>query len=402
MKLRRIRRAMLLPLFAAVAGCGIKQTDTADILPLVEKIISAPQSAEYQVLGAVDPGSPKGSLTILDSPGRCAGLSEYMMCVDAFDNVDGVPAPDGLPDFAGETITSILDIVYTPYGRFISAGNVDALREVAVRASLAAIDTSACLGPFDHESRSRKERAKLLILSSPYMAAHGLSDIDTLFSVTGAEVPVVCPAEAMVEQLFASRAGTLNVGVMTDTATAESGVHQLVFSNVASRHGDASSVCITLPVPVSGSEEDWAPDILGAWLEAYAASGRTIPLTALLVDDMSVSAEDLRASLSRIQSLPEEEYVFLRKFLAKDFEIIDSRETAVRECYHILRERNLFTHNIAYPHAASYITSPEAGKYELMDFSQTDLPDSLLLEMEVSAPKTTKSYVQNQHFSGGN
>ena len=79
--------------------------------------------------------------------------------------------------------------------------------------------------------------------------------------------------------------------------------------------------------------------------------------------------------------------------LAKDFDIIDGARVVTDACYRYLREHNLFTHNIAYPIAAAFITSPEAKGYMLMDFDINALPMEITEELQADAPETYKMYV---------
>ena len=91
-----------------------------------------------------------------------------------------------------------------------------------------------------------------------------------------------------------------------------------------------------------------------------------------------------------------------KQSLAADFRIIDPRMSIVSDCFKSFREKNIFTHNIAYPVASAYITSPESAHFSIMDFDESSLPDGVYEILTDMAPKTHKSYVQNQHFAGGN
>jgi len=109
---------------------------------------------------------------------RCVSLSEKMMSYDEFDNVDAKLAKDGLPDFSGETIVSLLDFS-RPSCDSLSSTATDSLllREMAVKGALAALDSSmAC---------------KVLIICSPSLAARGADDVADLFDRIGCDVPVI-------------------------------------------------------------------------------------------------------------------------------------------------------------------------------------------------------------------
>jgi hypothetical protein len=98
----------------------------------------------------------------------------------------------------------------------------------------------------------------------------------------------------------------------------------------------------------------------------------------------------------------------------------DSSESAVSECYHIMRQRNMFTHNVAYPKAEGYLTVPASGlpdnsydedgnlsydfkytrtsasgiaTYELIPFSNRYVTKAFSDSMKVAAPKIYGFYV---------
>ncbi|MBR1576604.1 MAG: hypothetical protein IJ654_09195 [Bacteroidales bacterium] len=394
-------------LFPVLSGCRIHTSSPRPTIPLVERIINDPQSAEHHLLSGFNSRDPHGDIVLLDTPERCFYLSERFVTCDVRDNVDGMALSDQLPDFSGERITSFIDLLYPPYDRFLSAENASALREVTVRAALSAVDTACCLGPFDHERRSRKPSVKLIVLSSPYMAANGGFDLDTLFRSTGASVPVIAAPEAMYSRVAETHSGVVNIGVLSDSLTAVSGVFQSVFQDFCRKRGDHSSTVYAFSTPgdadsLALSAAAFSSDVFKRILDQYSKSGKTAVLTALVVDDPSVCIDSLRASYQRILNRPSDENAFYRKMLSKDFEVIDGARVVTDACYQYLRDNNLFTHNIAYPVAAAYVTSPEAKGYLLMDFDVNALPVEMTDDLQRIAPLTYKMYVQDQYHARGN
>jgi hypothetical protein len=100
--------------------------------------------------------------------------------------------------------------------------------------------------------------------------------------------------------------------------------------------------------------------------------------------------------------------------------IKDSLDSAVSECYHIMRKRNMFTHNVAYPKAEGYLTVPASGlpdnsydedgnlsydfkytrtsasgiaTYELIPYSNRYVTRAFVDSMKVAAPKIYGFYV---------
>ena len=396
-------------ILVALAGCKMHQTPPRPTIPLVERIINDYQSPEHKFLSAFDATDPHGDIVLMDVPERCFFLSERFVSCDDRDNVDGTSAQDFLPDFAGERVTSILDIVYTPYDRFVSAGNGDALREVTVRAALAAMDTVCSLGPFDHEKKSRKPSAKLLVITSPFMAAYGGFDVDTLFLSTSGSIPVLSGPKVMMNRVLDARAGASNIGILSDSASVRSGVYEAVFKDLCRKRGDSYSTLSALVVPDAAASDslafstvDMPSDALKLILDQYSRSGRSAALNAIVVDDYGFPIDSLRSSYNSILNHPSEENAFYRKMLAKDFVFIDGAQAVTDACYRYLREKNLFTHNIAYPVASAYITSPEAKGYMLVDFDINTLPAEMIDCLQGMAPTTFKMYVQDQYHARGN
>lgn len=123
-------------------------------------------------------GRPSGAIVLTGDPALCLRLSERMMICDDFDNIDARRTSDGLPDFAGETISSILDFADAPYDSLaVSGKGRDSLRTLAVRGALSALGTPS--------------RCKILIICSPELSEYGGSDVTDLFGKIGCDVPVI-------------------------------------------------------------------------------------------------------------------------------------------------------------------------------------------------------------------
>ena len=161
--MKRLFSAILfLAIFLAPAGCGRRVESAPDTLGLVEDLISASSSSLQKMARLA--GKDSGPIVIAGDPRLSLLLSEEMMLCDYFDNVDARRVSDGLPDFSGEVIVSILDFFNAPYDSIpdTDEGRI-ALREIAVRNALAALDTTL--------------RCKVLILCSPLLAENGGDDV---------------------------------------------------------------------------------------------------------------------------------------------------------------------------------------------------------------------------------
>ena len=122
-------------------------------------------------------GKPSGAIVLVGDPSGCLRLSERMMLCD-FDNIDARKISDGLPDFAGETIVSILNFADTAYMNHpATKDGQTALRELTVNGALAALQLPS--------------RCKILIICCPVLSEYGGSDVSDLFERIGCDVPVI-------------------------------------------------------------------------------------------------------------------------------------------------------------------------------------------------------------------
>lgn len=123
-------------------------------------------------------GKPSGAIVLVGDPARCLRLSERMMLCDDFDNIDARKVNDGLPDFAGETIVSILNFADTSYKNNPTTKAEQALlKELTVNSALAALRIPS--------------RCKILIICCPVLSEYGGSDVEDLFERIGCDVPVI-------------------------------------------------------------------------------------------------------------------------------------------------------------------------------------------------------------------
>ena len=302
----RIKHLSILLIGVAVllSSCREKQVPSGSAVPYVAKVLGDPSLPGHKALMAADGDDVSGAIALIGSPESCLVLSEYFLTGDDFDNIDGRRDPDGLPDFAGETIVSYMDAANTPYEGFLSHGNELMLREIMVRNLLSSLDTLAGADAYG-DNHITKPAAKMIVIASPVMEAHARADIDTLFHISGRNIPVI-------------------------------------------------------------------------WAKADPAS-----------------PED---TLGRVAS------------------------QIAGECYRIMREKNSFTHNIAWPKAKGLISYPKYGfdpevyteggyfeenykysrpnnykvdTYTFIGYSDEYMPDSLLTKIRTEAIRTYRDYVQD-------
>lgn len=313
-------RLLLLAAAAALAACAGPAPSGRPTIPYVEQILADKAGPEHTLLASIPAGKKEGRIAIIDSPARSAALLEEFLTCDHFDNIDGSAAPDQLPDFAGETVVSLLDDYNTPFTNFL--GNTETLREVTVREALKA------LGP--------DVDAKALVLSSSLMAKYGGFDLDTLLRSTGVNLPVVLPVQSVADRCReASSPG--KVAVFSEVAgMAGTGVYEAVFEGV-----DCYSGFVADTVETGAS--------LRTLLRQYLESGGTAAISLFYLDDFRLSPEDIRAQAREIIEVESEENLQLRQLIARDWRVVGALQAASEACYREFRKRNVFTHDIAYP-----------------------------------------------------
>jgi hypothetical protein len=185
----------LLRIFFIAAACMwasscVKRVETPFVaLPFVDDLLADSLSTlkTYARLS----GKASGTIALIGDPAECLKVSEDFMTSDRFDNVDGHRASDGLPDFAGETIVSILDIYNAPFDSIIFKRDSVALREISVRDCVYALDTSFSFTPYGGRASISKGSPKVLVICSPLVTECALPDIEDFFSKIGCQIPII-------------------------------------------------------------------------------------------------------------------------------------------------------------------------------------------------------------------
>lgn len=332
-------KKLVLPIAALLAAvsCNDRAPVVRDTIPYVKQL-AVDTAGTFSLVKLYRTDGAKGSIAIIGEPEDCLLLSQAFLTVDEVDNIDGKAMPDRLPDFSGETFDVLLDDYNAPYLRLVSA-SPDTLREVAVRNVVSVLDTAAYSNASDRSSRLRKSGSKVFVLASSILSGYGRFDIDTLFKMAGREALVLSPAEALVGS--AVRSGMKHVAVWAPAEAGEAYVST-----------PAEDLDITLVTPEG-------TDIRTAFrnlLRQYRQLKPNTVLDAVLLDSFTVNMDDLLAELEHIHRQITEEDMYFDSVLAANFRFIEPKSSLTEACYRLLREMNLFTHNIAYPSARYYQT----------------------------------------------
>lgn len=339
-----MKRIYFLLVLALAVSCNRTNPEGRPVINLVREVIADAGSPEHMLVADYDAADPVKSIYVAGAPERCKPILMSLKECDSYDNADGRAVGDGLPDFAGEVICTILDFANTPYSKYL--GREEDLNEVTVRTVLAAMDTLCYINEFDRNGMATKPQAKVVVLASPYASAYGQFDVDSLFRTLGCNLPVVYPLRSMLDEVLAGRNTGAVVGVVAEKDSLTAGS----YASYVAENGAAGSDCVVL------SPDPEATDPLLAFLDSCLVAGKTRPFDAILVDDTTVDAEAMRLTLKRITTATNEESLSYGKLIAPGCRILDVLSTVNDECYRLLRKENLFRLDIAYPRSIEYKT----------------------------------------------
>jgi hypothetical protein len=331
----------VLAILAALVSCNERPVVLRDTIPYVKQL-AVDTTGTFQLISTYRTAGTKGSIAVIGEPEVAVQLATVLLEADQVDNIDGLPKPDRLPDFAGETFDILLDEYNAPYLR-MAASSPDSLREVAVRNAVIAVDSVAYSNALDPRSRLRKNRAKVFVLANSLLAEYGQFDIDTLFKMAGREAFILTPVEAMLEE--AAKSGYKSVAVW---APAEA---RSAYENAAKKLQPQLDVTV-----VSTTGNGLLRPAFRDMLRIYRTLKPGSNLDAVLLDSFTANLVELSAEKEHIhRQITEEDMVFDR-ILMPHFRFIEPNAALTGALYRLLREKNLFTHDIAYPSVRYYET----------------------------------------------
>ena len=338
----------------AYASCAHVEPAGSNLPEYVRDIISGKDTRLHSLVTSYNPDDRSKSLFVLGPMERSLPAIRALMTCDRFDNVDGRRTPDGLPDFAGESLCAIYDIDYS------GINESGELRRATVRSVIQAMDTVCFVSPYDKSGLGRKPGAKLVLLTSPRAALSGMSDVDTLLTALSCNMPVICPMKIALEPFFAQKKKSAVIAVIGDSAEKDLDAYPAYVQSLAAKAGMDTSACFV--------RTDSTAKPLLSLLDAYAASGASLPIDMLLVDNHRVDANEIRAELARVRSVMNEESFLYGNLVSRDFKVVDLAAVGAESCFTSLRRRNLFTHKVAYPTIMEYmsVSSPADSIKEML------------------------------------
>ena len=340
--------------FLLLASCQERQVPVRDTIPYVKQL-AVDTAGTYSLLASYRSAGSVGSIAVIGEPEAAWQLSARLLAADEVDNIDGKPRPDRLPDFAGESFDILMDQYNAPYTR-MAASSPDSLREIAVRNAVISIDSVAYSNALDPMSRLRKSRAKVFVLANSLLTEYGRFDIDTLFKMTGREALILTPVEAMLET--AAKAGCRSVAVWAPQE-----------ARSAYEHAARAYPQMTVTV-VSTTGNGMLRPAFRDMLRIFRGLKPKETLDAVLLDSFTANLEELSAEQEHIHRQITEEDMAFDRTLTPHFRFIEPNASLTSALYRLLRERNLFTHDIAYPSVRYYQTEENRdGEYVPVEVS---------------------------------
>lgn len=349
-----IKNLIRLGIFAALlAACNSGETSYHRLGLYSRYLLSDTTETDFRILSSCGKYGRMGKIYVLGEPEEVLEISSYLLTSDHFNNINGRNVPDGLVDFAGEDFCAVLDYLHTPYNALVAAGMKDSLIAVSIRNFIAAVDSTYYLNTYDVEKLGRKRPAKMVVLASAPMASYGYFDIDTLCDIAGCNIPLITPLHAMLDQAWAKHGNGLNVAVWSSDSTGLSGVYADVMASEKKLRGD-DSADYTVITP-----DSTATDSMTAFLDfmrKYRSAKADKKLSSIIVDDWNADIAGLREAAASVKGLVHDSLITYMPLMKDDFDIIGIHEAVLRACFRQMRQRNLFTHRIAYPTVETYST----------------------------------------------
>ena len=123
--MKRIIIILLLVALSVAVSCSRRVESSYDSLQFVDELVTDSLPGLQRIAKLA--GDRSGVIALIGEPRHCLAISEKLLNVDDYDNVDAREVHDGLPDFSGETVVSILDYANAPYDSCLTSDGANCL-----------------------------------------------------------------------------------------------------------------------------------------------------------------------------------------------------------------------------------------------------------------------------------
>ena len=347
-------------------------------------------------IGVFDSGI--GGLTVL----------EAILTLDAWNNENSAPGPDGRPDFENERFLYLGDQANMPYGNYPAAGRTDYLRELILK------DAVFLLGRRWHDGRAfrfDKPPVKAVVIACNTATAYGLEDLRAAFRAWGLPVILVGVVEAGARGVLAAGESREAVGVLATVGTCASGAYPRLIEGTLGRagravpavtqHGSAALAGVIEGDPAfSQSVADCAAQEARALLETLRREqpGQTLGTLVLGCTHYPLARAELEAAFAALRADPA-----FAPLLSERLAYVDPAEWTARELFRELAraglrlkpgetsrlQKHAFYLSVAHPAGTDLKLAPDGGLDR--DFKYGRLPGQLEREDTVNVPLRVQS-----------
>ena len=347
--MKRLSYLSALAAACLVLSCESPAPPGRPTIQLVLDIQDGNYPSYAEVLAAHKAPNADDDICIAGSSNACSLMCRDFMQCDMRDNAHGGQWSDGLKDFAGETFSCLNDP--RPFKEFLAESATDSLRELAVRMSIAALETKCNISVYDLDGNGGKASSKVIVFPDPWISRFGYFDVDTLFSLTSCGVHLISSQDLLFSAPFSGKQKSFSIGLIGDSTCVGTGIYPELFKEKVNKYNIVGAKFFEGKV-------DSPEGALFRFLDIYAATSSGDMLDAILLDDLTISADELRDELEIIRDLTREESMTYGKLISPDVVIYSSSELTMSECYSVMRSENLFTHKIAQPAMRQYSIVP--------------------------------------------
>ena len=390
--------AFLCCLAAVLPGCRMKDTKTHTYIPYVASVLADTTSREFSLVRSFDIEDNTGTIAVIGEPEDVIRMTEALLTADSHNNVDGRGASDHLPDFAGETISPIIDLANYPYEDYKKLSNTAFLREVGVRNFLFAMDTSALVSPYDTLHSVRKVAAKAVIYASTSAGIYGFADADTLVRVINPSLTVLSALDVMVDK---AREKSDTVLIWTTAEKAAEGIYGDYFAAEGyparlRERGESGAVKyrVFASQPDSLRDDGSLKGRVLDLLDKYMMLPQYGKIHSVVLDDRSISPAELQKVIDDLLQDDEDYMLVYRNLLAPDCECIWAEKAVSELLYSKMRQVNSFSHKIAYPSMKGYVTLPSASLPQSVYGVDGSLSYGFKYGRESNSPRNTYTFVE--------